>query len=174
MQLFRARPPFVRDVQSAPERVVSAIRDRLIEGSTGCEGAVASRHMVLRVPPGERHFFSPVLDARVQDSDGGARIVGSFGPHPNVWTMFIFVRACLLVALTSTTVFACSQTLVSGASLWWRWAGVAAVLVVLEYVGAQVGQRLGHEQIASLERLVDGALAELEAGSSTDGAASRG
>lgn len=164
MSLFRARPAFVRDAAASPECVVASIRRALTHGGTGCEGAVATHHLVLRVPINDRHFWSPVLDARVGPyGEGGARVHGTFGPHPHVWTLFIFVRACLIVACTSVTVFACSQTLVHGGSPWWKWAGLAAVAVILEYVGAQIGQRLGNDQIELLERFVDGAIARCEA-----------
>ena len=170
MNFLRPRPPFERAIAAPPAAVIAALRGSLSGSGGRCEGAVSPRHFVLRVPYQQRHVWSPVLDANVREEDGRTRLVGRFGPHPNVWTLFVFLRACLLVALTATSVFACSQTLVHGGSPFWKWALAAALLVVVEYVGASAGQRLGHDQIALLERFVDDALGSVSDAAATSDA----
>jgi hypothetical protein len=93
---------------------VSRIRDALQGQGGEFDGALSSKPIVVRLGGQGRKLWSPVLDADVRKAAEGARLDGRFGPHPNVWTFFVFVRACLFVALISTSVYARSKSMVFG------------------------------------------------------------
>lgn len=141
MSLFSPRPRFEIDPPISADDALARLRDALRRQAGEFEGALSSKHVVVRLGQQRRRLWSPVLDADVRETESGTQIRGRFGPHPNVWTFFVFVRACLFVALISASVFACSQSMVYGSSSVWSYAAVAAVLVVVEYVGVAVAQK---------------------------------
>lgn len=102
MSWFRPRPRFERTVPVSTEEAIARIRAALAAGDTDTEGAIARTHLTLHVPEAERHFWSPVLDAKVVPDGDGCRIHGRFGPHPNAWTLFVFLRAAFLFGLISS------------------------------------------------------------------------
>ena len=105
-----------------------------------------------------RKLWSPVLDADVLQTEEGARIDGRFGPHPNVWTFFVFVRACLVVALISTSVYACSTSMVYGSNSMWSYVVLSALLVVGEYAGVAAAQRNTQGEMDALAAFVRSAV----------------
>ncbi len=161
MSLFSPRPRFTIDLPvSSVEVILARLREALGSQSGEFEGALSSKHVVVRLGQQRRKLWSPVLDADVVQREEGVRIDGRFGPHPNVWTLFVFIRACLFVALISTSVYACSKSLVYGESSMWTYVALAAVLVIGEYVGVAVAQKNTQGDMDALAAFVRGAVGD--------------
>lgn len=48
-------------------------------------------HVFIKFPQEKRHFWSPQLHLEIMEIDENhSQLYGLFGPHPTVWTMFMF------------------------------------------------------------------------------------
>ena len=90
-------------------------------------------------------------DSRVD----GSLLKGRFAPHPNVWTLYLFLAFGLGFALLVGTTWGYAQWATDRTP--WALASVPVVLVfgLLLYVSSQVGQRLGAEQMDHLRDALD-------------------
>lgn len=115
----------------------------------------AGNHVDLLVGREERHAWSPWLSVAIEQAAGGSRIRGRFGPHPSVWTLFMSIQMFLS--------FLALCALVGGAALWtlghspWPFFALPVVLalMVATYLGSQIGQRLGEDQMHVLHDALD-------------------
>lgn len=112
------------------------------------------------VPPASAvHVWSPQLTLDLSESDGGTRIRGRFAPHPHVWSLYLAVHAVGAFGTIGAAMVGTSQHL-ARQSPWALWAlPIAPVLAALVWAFAFVGQGLGAEQMYTLRRFVDEALA---------------
>ncbi len=169
------RPPFRRILPMPADVALKRIGDHLESSACPCHGTMARRHVELLICEEQRHFWSPWLSVELrshQEDDlppdpaippDGCEIRGRFGPHPHVWTMFMFGYAVCIFAMCIGTTWGLSQWAIGDAPEAALVVPVAIVVAVALYVGSQVGQRLGADQIHALEDFLDGALANTTA-----------
>lgn len=158
MSTVEIRPRFQREVDlSAPE--VLRRLDKALQGDEGVSGRISDHHVVLGIPEEEQHFWSPQLSLEVETLDENSALMrGLFGPKPTVWLMFIFFYAllgfiCLIVAIIG---FSQLNLGLSGAILWLL--PVFLGIIVMMYLSARAGQRMGHDQMVHLHHFVENAL----------------
>jgi hypothetical protein len=100
-----------------------------------------------------------LLRIEVSPRDAGAHLVGSFSPHPSVWTGLMFARLSLGLVLLFALLFAGAQAMM-GASTWPLWiAGGMALGQLAIWWASQVGQRLARAQMEALRGELDRAIA---------------
>lgn len=155
MSALRARPRFELELDETPERVMQALRSRLLD-CPGCTGASVGSHAELFVPEADRHLWSPWLSVTVERSARcGSLLRGRFGPHPAVWTLYMFLAFGLGFALLVATAWGYAQWSMEVTP----WALVCvpliAVLGLLLYGVSLVGQRLGAEQMRELRTILE-------------------
>jgi hypothetical protein len=118
-------------------------------------------HFQLSVRPAAQRVWTPWLDIDVEPRDAGTHVFARFGPHPSVWTGFAFAYLTLAVGFVVALVVAGSGTLVRGGGQPWAlW--LAAILAALAgglWGLAQLGQRLGRDQVQAIRAEFDRALA---------------
>lgn len=125
------------------------LRTRLPE-CPHCTGTAVGRHVELYVPENQRKIWSPWLSVSAEPDSAGSRLRGRFGPHPHIWTWYLFCAFAigfgLLVGSTwSYAQWALDQT---------PWAllaipiGFTAGMTL--WLVSKLGQRLGHDQMSHL------------------------
>ncbi|NEQ51066.1 MAG: hypothetical protein F6K11_13180 [Leptolyngbya sp. SIO3F4] len=116
-------------------------------------------HIVLRMNPDERHFWSPQADVNLETQEDGTTLVRClFGPAPTVWTMFMFFYALLgVTALLGLMIGSSQWSLEESAWAFWL-VPVALVLGSLLYFAAWEGKRLAHEEMRQLKHFLDESL----------------
>ena len=122
-------------------------------------------HFQLSVPPGAQRVWTPWLDIDVAPCDLGTHVFARFGPHPSVWTGFAFAYLTLAVGFVVALVVAGAGTLVRGGGQPWALA-LAAILAALAgglWGVAQLGQRLGRDQMQAIRAEFERALAACRA-----------
>jgi hypothetical protein len=128
----------------------------------GSSGSRDDLHVVLTVPPAERHFWSPWLTVELSPRDGATHVQSTFSPHPSVWTGFAFAYLVLAAICAVSLVIAGSAALLPDSDQSWAlWiAGGAALAMIGMWWASQVGQRLAAAQMDSLRgeltRALDG------------------
>jgi hypothetical protein len=111
---------------------------------------IQNRHIILRITPEERHYWSPVLAVDAHPHPDGTLLRGYFGPHPNVWSLFVALYAGTAFATLLACMYGFSQWMIqeSPQALWalpiglLLWAGIYGV--------ALMGQRLAQAQMLQL------------------------
>jgi len=120
-----------------------------------CSGVAVERHAELFVPETDRRVYSPWLSVTAESEAMGCRVRARFGPHPHVWTWYLFC--------TFATTFTVFVGLIWGYAQWvldekpWAFLAVPIGLVAVAVLWAcsKLGQRLGHEQMNDLRMALE-------------------
>ena len=154
MSSSRVRPRFEVENDLDADAIMERVRKRLPE-CPHCTGMSVGRHAELFVPDAERRLWSPWLSITANERDSGSVVRGRFAPHPNIWTLYLFLAFGLGFALLVGTTWGYAQWATEKTP--WALMSVPLVIVfgALLYFASQVGQRLGAEQMDYLRDAVD-------------------
>jgi len=160
--LHSFRPHFQFHSELSLEEAVEHLANLVQGDHPDYVGRIAKeqRHAELRIQTDQRHLWSPTLSVDLSAAEtAGTEITGLIAPHPNVWTAVAFSNLALVTGILFLLTF-------GGVQLWLEesaWALIAAailmVLLVVVYLIAQAGQRLGAPQAVHLRHLLEQALA---------------
>ena len=138
---------------------MQTLRDRLRE-CPGCTGTSIGRHAELFVPEADRRPWSPWLSVTVEDRHGGGSLLrGRFGPHPAVWTLYMFLAFGLGFALLVAAAWGYAQWAMDVTPWALTCAPLILVLGVMLYAVSLVGQRLGADQMTNLRSTLEDLIA---------------
>lgn len=149
--MARLRPRFEFEIPCQPQQALSSFQLRLKQPECPFTGRIIQeRHIILRMRPSERHYWSPILSVDAHDHANGTLLRGYFGPHPNVWSFF--------VALYSAIAFVTLLGLMYGLSQWMIQTPPLALLALPAGLGmaagvngiATLGQRFAQAQMLQL------------------------
>ena len=159
----RMRPSYERVIPVPAHRAITRIEAALAEPSAPCQGQVLAPHVELLIREKNRHFWSPWLSADILSHPQGAIIEGRFGPHPHVWTMFMFLYALFGFVGFSGLMVGYSQWTIEQYA-WGFWLlPLACLLGGGVYALALVGQRLGAAEMALLRDFVEDTVGRADA-----------
>lgn len=149
MSAPRVRPRVEIEVNLEADKIMERVRERLPR-CPHCTGVSIGRHAELFVPDAERRLWSPWLSVTADERGEGSLLRGRFAPHPNVWTLYLFLAFGLGFALLVGTSWGYAQWATERTP--WALASVPIVIVLgtLLYLASQVGQKLGGEQMEDL------------------------
>ncbi|MEM7227713.1 MAG: hypothetical protein AAF432_02755 [Planctomycetota bacterium] len=154
----RLRPRIERTVAMPAKDVTSRMTALLESAACPCEGLVLPASMELRVRESDRHFWSPQLKVIVHETVDGTSLTGHFGPNSNVWTMFMAAYGMVIISAIFGVFFGLSQVVLGDSPTGLLCIPIAIVLVVLIYVAAGIGQRVGYDQTTVLRDALDASL----------------
>lgn len=155
-----ARPTFELESSLTPEVITRAVSRRL--KARGCPmcGLTARQRIELHVPSSRQHFWSPQLVVDLSVEAGRTRLLGQFGPHPHVWTLYVAVTAASVFALLVAGSFTVAQlTMGRAPTALWALPIVSLTLMTLYFV-AVAGRRFGTQQMGELREFVVTTLSE--------------
>ena len=121
------RPRLRLSVPEAPDEVTRRLVEALALPECTLEGTTRGTHLHIRLPEPDRHFWSPCLDLEVRRGESGSELSGVLGPHPEVWTLFVFLWAAMVMAWGMGLLFGFGQWAV-GEPPTALWATLAASL----------------------------------------------
>ncbi len=164
---FAVRPRFEVELAMDQELVIQKINKGLSSADAKCTGVAILGFITIRIPPLERHYWSPELAVTFDDCENGKNCLlrGRYGPAPSVWTMFVFFYAVIGVVLMFLSVVGLSRySLDMPASILW-WVPALLVLLLSLYLVSYFGQKLGHDQLETLHGFLEKCLGmEIDAG----------
>lgn len=159
METPRLRPRFRAIVPCHPDIALANFEQRLLQADCQFIGSIRRRHLSLTHRPDLQHTWSPVLNVdaeplghhQASDSQMGTLLRGHFGPHPNVWTLFVALYAAFAFSALFMAVLAYAQWM-SEQTPWAILALPAAALAIgLLYTLARIGQQQAQAQMQQLQ-----------------------
>lgn len=161
----RIRPTFSVVLAPDADEAMAIIRDRLKGEMYGDCTQSKGRCAYFFVDEKERRAWSPHLSIQVEPRSGGSLLRGRFGPHPEIWTLFVFLYAGVgfLTTIGLILGFVQWQSGLEPWGLWGLWIGMPGLLAL--YGISATGQRLGSHQMVELRQRVDDLVKGLEADS---------
>jgi len=155
---MQLRPSYQYQSSRDAEDVTERLREALHEQNAPCRGRVREGRVELIVNDEKPHFWAPELRARIYEEGERAVIRGHFAPKPDTWTMFLAIYAATIFSTGVGTVFGLAQWQL-GSSPWALWTlplGLAGVCGV--WLAARMGQTLGADNMATLQRFIEDTL----------------
>jgi hypothetical protein len=158
----RMRPTFSIPLEPDADSAMATLRERLkgteYEECSRSKGRCAD----FFVKEEKRRVWSPCLSVQVEPAREGSLLRGRFGPHPELWTLFIFSYGALgfLAVMGLMLGFVQWQ---SGMDPWGLWgAAVGFPGMALLFALSATGQRLSSQQMEELRWRVDSLVAGLK------------
>ncbi len=164
MTSFRVRPRFRRESTQSPqeisERIISEVKQTQSPFTVSLVPGM-HQHVVLKIHPSERHYWSPQLSLTFESQENGHTLIrGLYGPAPSVWTLFTFGYAVISVLGFFAFALGFSQwSLGIPAPILWA-LPVLLVCASVMYVLAQLGQKMGASQTYRLHHFFENMLHE--------------
>lgn len=150
------RPRLEVVVPATPDELRELLRARLDAPGSLVEGRMGKHHLHVQLVDEVRHRWSPTLDVSLRPTDDGTRLLGRFGPHPELWTLYLFLyAACAFVAVVAGCGVLAQLALDTPLTAAWGLVG-AGVAAGAAWVSGRIGARWGHDQMVELYRIVDG------------------
>lgn len=157
MTSVRIRPRFQKQLDQDMPEVELLLKSKL-EATDKFSYTMDPRHVVIRIKPEDRHFWSPQLSLTLDETEEGTLVRGLYGPAPNVWTIFLLsYLAIAVLALFALFLGLSYWMLDQDIKIFWALPvlGMAALAV---YLIAQFGQKIGAEQTFRLHQFIEASL----------------
>ncbi|MCB1066042.1 MAG: hypothetical protein KDN20_24380 [Verrucomicrobiae bacterium] len=159
MSSFHIRPRFTQVLEMDPESLREQIVNRVQNSGGRFEIKSFPDFVCLRIHQEDRHFWSPRLNLSLAATDDGkTEVKGIYGPNANVWSLFLFSYLIAGFFGFIAAVIGISQWMI-GNEPWGFWAlGGALTVIVILYLVAQFGQKLGVQQTFLLHQTYESAI----------------
>ena len=152
MTSFRVRPGFKLQMDIPAEELIERwkLKSEDLSIQEDCNISFYAGRMKLQIPGKDQHYWTPELEVHIEEMEGGTLLTGKYGPHQNVWTLFVTLYALGGVILMVTLLFGLARWSI-GMSAKILWAvPIVSILLITLYLMSQFGQKLGAEQTFQL------------------------
>lgn len=166
MSSFRIRPRFTHTLDITPSAARALILRSLATQSPTLEVKPHAEFIGIHIATAERRYWSPRLFLGLEPTPEGKTVVdGTYGPEIEIWAVFLYGYLLTGLLGTFSGILGCAQVF-TGAYPWAFWfTGSMALIAVLLYLSAQLGQKFGAWQTFQLHQAYQNAIgrpAEIE------------
>lgn len=155
------KPRFKLRYSDPKEEIIEQFRINLSHEKCRFPSKIVDHHIVIDVPDGEEHFWSPQLHVEVEKEDDVTIVKGILGPKPKIWTLFIFFHFAVAVTFfVFFVIFYSRWSLNQDYTLSMIMCILMPVLWVVLYFAGQLGKKFGYEQMQELHAVLIEALKE--------------
>lgn len=153
------KPRFKLKFAASKQEILQQFKESLGREDCMYKSQMVDHHVVIDVPKGEEHFWSPQLHVEIEEEGDKTLVKGILGPRPKIWTFFMFLH--FIVAVTFFVFFVIFYS---------RWSLdqeftfsmimclLMPVIWILLYFVGQLGKKFGYEQMLGLHNLLINAL----------------
>jgi hypothetical protein len=168
MQIPPMRPTFEIELPLSSDDTIACLTALIHENDFPVSGRIAGNHLMLVIPPNQRHFWSPWLNIEIndhgnkdsnEDSDShnndtqstqSSSIRGRFSPNPSVWTGIAMSYISLGVLVFFSAMFGIAQWMMEKPPNSLKLIPVFVVIAGILYWASLIGQRLAQTQMNEL------------------------
>lgn len=156
MSDLRFRPRFQLLLNESEDALIASIKKALHDhNSEGFWGKLKHKHMIIRVNPSKKHFWSPTLDISFEKmEDGKTQMRCLLAPEATVWTMFMFAYTIAAFGAFIGLMIGSSQMQLEH-NPWGFWlAAASTALGLLLFFIAQFGKKLAADEMVSMKEFI--------------------
>jgi len=155
MKPARIRPTFSIPLWPEPDPAMEELRNRLADTPHQECTRSKGRCAYFFVMEEERTLWSPHLSVQVEALGEGSLLRGRFGPHPELWTLYMFSYTAVGFLATMGLILAFVQWQ-SGMDPWGLWIGGSGLAGMGGlYLVSAIGQKLTRHQMEELRSRVE-------------------
>lgn len=156
---FRVRPRFTDTVDLTRDEIREKILRSLAADSPSLEVKPFPEFIGIHIAEKDRRYWSPRLFLSLDPQpDGGTLISGTYGPEIEIWGIFLYGYLITGLIGTFTLILGFSQRMVESNPWGFYVAGAMAVVALVLYLAAQLGQKLGAWQTFQLHQAYETAI----------------
>ena len=159
MTSFRIRPRFKVASEKDSDTIIEEIKEKVHDPKMhcACDVIFIPGHIILKIKKEEQHYWSPQLELTLEEEEKekGTLIKGRYGPHHNVWTLFIVLYLAIGILTLFVSILGFSRlSLGMNAPILWIVPFLFGFALLL-YISSQLGQKLGAEQTFTLHHFLE-------------------
>lgn len=159
MSSFHIRPRFSQVVDMSATEVQRVIRDSVEPIGDCFELKEFPDFFCLRISERDRHFWSPRLNLSLEEDESGRTTIhGIYGPNANAWSLFLFSYLIIGFLGVIAGALALAQWIIETEPTWIWGLGAAIAGLVILYIIAQFGQKLGAQQMFLIHQAYESAI----------------
>lgn len=156
-------PTFEVALPGSADEGERALAEWIRSGACPYDAARAGSHFTMSARPGERHFWSPVMNLEVREENGIAVAAGRFNPSNGIWAGFMMTYLALATIAIGASMWGTAELILGRTP--WSLVLVPTCLIVagLMFWASAVGQRIAGPEMAAMQAAVAGVLGADEA-----------
>lgn len=139
----------------SPIEIQQRIETRLQSHPEDCTGMLIPNYFTLKIPPEQRHFWSPQLSLHLEEEEGQTVIRGLYGPHPNIWALFTFGYATVGILTLFIGMIGLSKWSLGKSAMELWTLPIFIIVAIALYLSSQVGQKLGVEETFTIHHFLE-------------------
>ncbi len=162
LEKLHLRPRFKYKVHDSADKSLATLRAHFDASEYKFRGEFVGEHIIITVNKNDEHYWSPSVSLRILQHKEGSIIKGLFGPRPEVWTLFAFLRFAMLTASIFLTIIGLAQLTLDNTP--WALYGLLPILAlaVIVWIAGRIGKQAGQSQMDLLKNYVFTALKDLD------------
>jgi len=150
MHIPPMRPTFTIEFPIAPDQAIDRLSQLVDDADYPIEGRLAGNHLMLVIPPADRHFWSPWLNIEVSEHESGSSVHGRFSPNPSVWTGIMLSYIAMTTLIFFASMFAVAQWMMDKPPTVLKLIPIFLAIAALIYWSSLIGQRIANAQMHEL------------------------
>lgn len=160
---FILKPRFKVSLNSTQEVVIKQLENSLKNDDCKYDSKIVNHHIVIDIPKGDNHFWSPQLHVEVEkETEETSLLRGLFGPKPQVWTFFMFLHFAVAISFFVFFIIAYSNySLNKDYSFALLMCILLPVVWIVFYIFGQLGKKKGYTQMVAMHDFLMESLKEL-------------
>lgn len=144
------------DIEMDKETVIKALQTNLINGRNIAVGSfdTEDNHFELKIPPSQRHFWSPKMQIWIDEEDNNTSLSCIIGPNFKIWNIFIALYIIVVLFIIVGMVLGFIQRSNHETPYFFWAAPLGLLFILLINLAARIGQYWGKAQVSQLKSFV--------------------
>lgn len=156
IELVEIRPRFRLQSSLAKEDVFNRIKNLFKSGEF--EGKHIGDHIHIKIIAKNQHYWSPEIGIDCESNDEGTLIRCLIGPKQTVWAMFLFMYGAISILGLFGSMYGLTLWQLNKGTAWLWTFPIAVLLLIIVFIAAKTGQKIGHDQMVLLVRSLHNSL----------------
>ena len=151
-----SRPRFSIKIPFTKKEMEHRLKKTLDDNCKTYQGMVNSDHAVIRLRRDRDKYWHPQLVLRIEKEDDEDQLYlnGLFGPHPSIWTFFIFLYGLGSCIILFIGLYGLVE-IILGKSSYFIWFNLLGFFIIIStYIASKIGQECSTEHTKYMIKFV--------------------
>ncbi|HEB62050.1 MAG TPA: hypothetical protein ENI82_02760 [Bacteroidetes bacterium] len=146
----------IYDIEMDKETVIKTLQTNLINGNDIAVGLYDTEddHFELKIPPSQRHFWSPKMHIWINENNGNTSLSCVIGPNFKIWNIFIALYVLVILFTLVGVVLGFIQRANHEVPYFFWAAPLGLFFILLINLAARIGQYWGKAQVSQLKSFI--------------------